>query len=79
MNTINLSYNSTSISISPGRRLLLQASVGAPRVDAALMLGISENTYKTIVRRILRKIGEPSLEVLSWRVRRMAAETPRHQ
>jgi DNA-binding CsgD family transcriptional regulator len=60
------------------RRLLLQASVGAPRSDAAQMLGISENTYKTIVRRILRKVGEPSLEVLSWRVRRMAAETPRH-
>jgi two-component system, NtrC family, response regulator PilR len=58
------------------RRLMMLAIAGSARSEAAEELGVSENTYKTIARRLLRKVGEPSLEVLSWRVRRMASETP---
>lgn len=45
-------------------RVLRLTLGGTPRGDLAETLGVSENTVKTTVRRLLRRAGQPSLDAL---------------
>ena len=62
-----------SMSLSPTElRLLSMAVAETPRTEIAQCLGVTDNTLKTLTRRILHKCGEPSLDALTRRVLRQA-------
>lgn len=67
-------------------RILALAVDGVPRRYVATELGLTENTVKTHVRRLLRKVGGKSLAEVVYRLRKSSTpgsdnetmETPNH-